>query len=128
VLDWGGGGTEGYMAPEQRDGRRHALGRVSHWARSCAICGGTPARCAPQAVCVNRLRAMGSDPGERYASPGELAAGRAPLLDGAGGVGARERRSSADARALARDSATPPSCCCASALSLRGMLAGMLAA
>jgi serine/threonine protein kinase len=84
VLDWGGGGTEGYMAPEQRHGVAgtrsdvYALGAIL---RDLIADAGRDRAHKPLTSIV--LRAMRSDPGERYASPGELAADVRRFLDGA---------------------------------------------
>ena len=84
VLDWGGGGTEGYMAPEQRDGAAgplsdvYALGAILR-----GLADASPPTRAHKPLTSIVLRAMGSDPGKRYASPGELAADVRRFLDGA---------------------------------------------
>ena len=84
VLDWGGGGTEGYMAPEQREGAAgtrsdvYALGAILR-----DLVGASGRERAHKPLTSIVLRAMGSDPGERYASPGALAADVRRFLDGA---------------------------------------------
>ena len=84
VLDWGGGGTEGYMAPEQRDGAAGTRSDVYALGAILRDLIGVPRRVrAYKPLTSIVLRAMGSDPGERYASPGELAADVRRFLDGA---------------------------------------------
>ena len=90
VLDWGlaradrdaGSGTEGYMAPEQRDGRPdarsdvYALGAILR-----DLSAGTGAAARPLQSIV--ARAMQPDPAARYQTPADLAADVRRFVDGA---------------------------------------------
>jgi len=107
VLDWGGGGTEGYMAPEQRDGAAGTRSDVYALGAILRDLAGTPAPGrARKPLTSIILRAMGSDPGERYASPGELAADVRRFLDGAA-VSAHVEGPLEQAARLARTYRTP---------------------
>jgi serine/threonine-protein kinase len=93
VLDWGlaradkdaGSGTEGYMAPEQRDGRPdarsdvYALGAILRDLSEGVGAAARPLRPLKSIV----ARAMQPDPAARYQTPSDLAADVRRFVDGA---------------------------------------------
>ena len=85
VLDWGGGRTEGYMAPEQAADAAstrsdvYALGALLRDLAAAELAHTRAHKPLDSIV----LRAMRSDPAARYATPGELAADVRRFLDGA---------------------------------------------
>ena len=110
AVAFNGANDNGYrplMAPEQRDGAAGTRSDVYALGAILRDLAGAPAPGrARKPLTSIILRAMGSDPGERYASPGELAADVRRFLDGAA-VSAHVEGPLEQAARLARTYRTP---------------------